>query len=396
MKALIVGGGIAGPVTAMALRRAGIDAVVFEAHAPAAQDIGSYLTVASNGIDALRAIDADRAVVDAGFPTRETVLYSGSGRRLGAAPIGSARPDRPVSRTIKRARLQRALHDEAVRRGVRFEFGRRLIDADAGAAGVCARFDDGSTAAGDVLVGCDGVHSVTRRLIDPGAPAPRYVGLLNFGGYTPGIAAGEPGAWRMIFGRRAFFGCTVDPHGGTVWFANVPRAAVSAEERRRTSLDEWKRQLLGLVADDRGPARDLIAAGRLELAADNTHDLPHVPRWHRAPLVAIGDAAHAPSPTSGQGASLAIEDGVLLAKCLRDRPAISDAFAAFDQLRRRRVERIVAQGARTSSNKTAGPAGRLLRDLLLPFVLRYVVTSESQAWIYDHRVDWDERVAVAA
>jgi FAD-dependent urate hydroxylase len=88
VKALIVGGGIAGPVTAMALQRAGIDAVVYEANVPGSGEAGSYLTVAANGLDALRAIDADKPVLAAGFPTPTNVLVSGNGRRLGAVSNG--------------------------------------------------------------------------------------------------------------------------------------------------------------------------------------------------------------------------------------------------------------------------------------------------------------------
>ena len=106
-------------------------------------------------------------------------------------------------------------------------------------------------------------------------------------------------------------------------------------------------------------------------------------------MVIIGDAAHAPSPTSGQGASMAAEDAVVLAKCLRDLPDIPQALAAYERLRRKRVERIVAQGARTNSSKTPGPVGRVVRDLLLPVVFKVLVTDRSQAWIYDHHVDWD-------
>jgi FAD-dependent urate hydroxylase len=106
----------------------------------------------------------------------------------------------------------------------------------------------------------------------------------------------------------------------------------------------------------------------------------------------VGDAAHAPSPTSGQGASMAAEDGVVLAQCLRDLPGIPEALAAYERLRRRRVERIVAQGARTGSVKTPGPVGRVLRDLALPLVFRFLVTDRSQAWIYHHHIDWDAPV----
>jgi 2-polyprenyl-6-methoxyphenol hydroxylase-like FAD-dependent oxidoreductase len=395
MKALIAGGGIAGPVTAMALQRAGIDAEVFEAHRPGGGEAGSYLTVASNGLDALRAVGADTPVLAAGFPTPTNVLLSGTGRRLGSASNGGRLADGTVSHTIKRARLYQALHEEAAGRGIRIEHGRRLAGAEpAAGGGVAVSFEDGTRATGDLLVGADGVHSPTRRLIDPAAPGGRYVGLVNFGGYTPASAgAAEPGVWHMIFGRRAFFGHVADPAGGTVWFANVPRPAVSAAERAATTAEQWQRQLVELFAGDAGPASDLIAGGYLELAGDSTHDLPSVPVWHRGPMVIVGDAAHAPSPSSGQGASMAAEDAVVLAKCLRDLPDIPRALAAYEGLRRKRVERIVAQGARTGSAKTPGPVGRALRDLALPLVFKLLVTDRSTAWIHEHHIDWDTPVS---
>jgi FAD-dependent urate hydroxylase len=396
-KALIIGGGVAGPVTAIALQRAGIEAVVYEAYPQGEEEVGSYLTVATNGLDALRAIKADRPVLAAGFPTPVNVLHSSGGRRLGTASNGGMLPDGTVAHTIKRARLYRALQQEATGRGIPIEFGRRLVDADATPdGGVTARFEDGSLATGDLLVGADGVHSATRRIIDPAAPGGRYVGLVNFGGYTPKLAApGQPGAWHMIFGRRAFFGYVVDPDGGTIWFANVPRRPVSGAEREATTEEQWRRQLIDLFAADRGPATELIAAGRLQLAGDNTHDLPKVPTWRRGPMVIIGDAAHAPSPTSGQGASMAAEDAVVLAKCLRDLPDVPRALAAYEGLRRRRVERIVADGARTGRTKTQGPVGRALSGILLPLVFRFLVTEKSRAWIYGHHLDWDAPVEPA-
>jgi FAD-dependent urate hydroxylase len=395
-RVLIVGGGVAGPVTAMALQRAGIDAVVYQAHPLTDKEVGSYLTVATNGIDALRAIDAHRPVLDAGFPTPSNVLWSASGRRLGTLANGGRLPDGTVAHTLKRARLYRALHQQALDRGIPFEFGKRLVDAGATPdGGVLARFADGTQATGDLLVGADGVHSATRRLLDPAAPAPRYVGLVNFGGYTPqATVAAEPGNWHLSFGRRAFFGYVLDPKGSCVWFANVPRPKVPAAERAATTPQQWQRQLIDLVASDRGPASDLIAAGALELAGDNTYDLPQVPTWHRGPMVIVGDAAHAPAPTSGQGASMAAEDAVVLAKCLRDLPDLPRALAAYEQLRRRRVERIVAQGARSSSSKTPGPVGRVARDLLLPLVFRFLVTDRSLAWMYNHHIDWDTPITL--
>ena len=279
--------------------------------------------------------------------------------------------------------------DEAARRGVRIEFGKRLADAIETADGrVVARFEDGSESVGDLLIGADGVHSRTRQLIDPAAPSGRYVGLTNFGGYTrDATLEAEPAAWHMLFGRRAFFGYLLDADGGAVWFANVPRAQITPAERLSTSLDAWRQQLVDLFADDAGPAADLIRRGELELAADNTFDLPHVPVWHTDRMLVIGDAAHAPSPSSGQGASMAMEDALVLARCLREAAAVPDAFVAYERERRERVERIVAQGARSGGSKIPGRFGRVARDVMLRLLLRYVVTDKSLAWMYDYRVE---------
>jgi 2-polyprenyl-6-methoxyphenol hydroxylase-like FAD-dependent oxidoreductase len=112
-------------------------------------------------------------------------------------------------------------------------------------------------------------------------------------------------------------------------------------------------------------------------------------------MVIIGDAAHAPSPTSGQGASIAAEDGVVLAKALRDLPSIPAALAAYERGRRQRVEKIVAYGARSSSAKVPGRFGRAVRDVFLRLIFRFVVSDSSMAWQFGHRVDWDRRLPTA-
>ena len=93
---------------------------------------------------------------------------------------------------------------------------------------------------------------------------------------------------------------------------------------------------------------------------------------------------------------MAAEDGVILAKALRDLPSIPEALAAYEQERRRRVEKIVAFGARGSSAKVPGRFGRVMRDLLLRIVFRFFVTERSMAWQFDHRVEWDRRLAAAS
>ncbi|CAA9430766.1 Uncharacterized oxidoreductase [uncultured Rubrobacteraceae bacterium] len=395
-KALIIGGGVAGPVAAMALQRAGIDGVIYEAYTGGAGDAGAFLTFASNGLDALRAVDAHHLVLSEGFSTPGMEIQSGTGKHLGAVPSGGTLPDGTVSQTLKRGDLYRALRDEAVRRGVRVEYGKRLVDAGGTPeGGVAARFEDGTEAEGDLLVGADGIRSRTRRIIDPSAPEARYIPVLNIGGYAGDIRVpAKPGTFRMVFGKRAFFGYAVHPSGEVWWFANPPRAEEpSRAELAAIGTEQWREMLTDLFAEDATPAVEIIRATPGSLAGWATYDLPSVPTWHRGSMVIIGDAAHATAPSSGQGASMAIEDAVVLARCLRDLPDIARAFAAYERLRRARVERIVAHGARTSNSKAAGPVGRVLRDLIMPTILRRVANGGSLAWMHDYHIDWNEKVA---
>jgi FAD-dependent urate hydroxylase len=388
--ALVVGGGIAGPVAAMALQRAGIQATVYEAHPRNAEGIGIFLTLASNGIDALRTIDADPRALAAGFPTPGIVLRSTTGKHLGTARTGLSLPDGTTSHTMKRADLYQAIHDEATARGIAIEHGKRLVDAEPAGDGVRAIFEDGTDATGEVLVGADGVHSAVRRLIDPNAPAPTYVGLVNLGGYARGVPVdAQPGSYTLIFGKRAFFGYLLAPDGEVWWFANVPRRDEPAHgEVEAIPAEQWRHRLAELYANDAGPAVRLVAASEIASKASSIHSIPHLPRWHRGRMVVIGDAAHAPTPTSGQGASLAIEDAVVVAKCLRDLPDPQQAFARFEALRRPRVERIIKVAARINSNKTARPLTRVVRDAVLPVILRITTNSKQVNQQYRYHIDW--------
>jgi 2-polyprenyl-6-methoxyphenol hydroxylase-like FAD-dependent oxidoreductase len=377
----------------MALQQVGIEARVTEAYPRSDGQIGSYFTITPNGLDALGSVAALHCAVESGFATKRNVMRNGADRVLGELPLGVPLTDGTSALTMKRSLLALRLVEEAERRGITVEHGRRLVGAMRVGDQIEATFADGAIETADLLVGADGVHSVVRRIIDDAAPQGRYVGLTNFGGFTPAGSVPidlEPEAWQFWFGRHAFFGAHPTPRGDFVWFVNVPRPEITAEERSVTTDGQWQAQLVALFDDDKGPASALIQAGLLELAADNTYDLGHVPVWHRDGMIVIGDAAHAPAPSSGQGASMALEDAVLLGRVLgesqRSGGSAVAAFSRFEASRRKRVERIVAQGARSSSSKTPGPVGSAIRDAMLRLVFRFAVTEKSLSWMYDYRV----------
>jgi 2-polyprenyl-6-methoxyphenol hydroxylase-like FAD-dependent oxidoreductase len=391
-RALVIGAGVAGPVAAMALQRAGIDATVYEAYAGSAEHVGSFLTLQANGMDALRAVDAAGVVEDLGFATPRVTFFSGTGKRLGDGALGS---ERALSRTLRRADLYAALRAEALERGARIEHGKRLVGAESGPDGVRVTFADGTEAAGDLLIGCDGLRSAVRTAVDPSAPPARYVPVLNIGGEARGVRTSiEPGEYAMVFGKRAFFGWAVAPGGDVWWFANPPRRDEPRPgEVEATPPAEWRRWLLELFAGDATPATEIIEATTTELRGWPTYDVPRVPRWHRDRMIVVGDAAHATSPASGQGASMALEDAVILAQCLRDLPDAPAAFETFVARRRDRVERIVAEGNKWSNTKAAGPVARVVRDALLPAVFRRMnAKGPGNGWVYDHHIEWDEKV----
>ena len=155
--ALVIGGGIAGPIAAMALQQAGIEATVYEAYAHTADSLGGGMTIAPNGQDALDAVGLGELLRPLGVPMTGIVMQDWAGRRL--AEFGNP-PGVPPMQLVWRADLYSSLHGEAERRGIRIERGRRLVDATETADGVTAHFADGSEATADVLIGADGILSL--------------------------------------------------------------------------------------------------------------------------------------------------------------------------------------------------------------------------------------------
>lgn len=389
--AAVIGGGIAGPVAALALRKAGIDATVYEAYQDTADGVGGTLMVAPNGLAALRIVGID---VDAvGQPIQGMVMTDGRGKRIGE--FGGI-PGLPPSQVMWRAELYRVVRERAAQLGVPTVYGKRLVGAQEVPDGVTARFADGTEVSADILVGADGIRSVVRTLIDPAASGPQYTGLIGFGALSKAEVPGaRSDAMYFAFGKHAFLGYWPVPGGGTAWFSNLPHdKPLTASETRATPSAEWMRILREKHAHD-VPGRDLLNASEDDdlLIIGGMEILPSVPNWYRGRMVLVGDSAHAPSPSSGQGASMAAESAVQLARCLRDLPDIGSAFATFERLRRERVEKVIAQAAKTNSQKSMGPVATTLMSLLMPIASRTFMKPETLVgWTHRYRIDWDEPV----
>lgn len=352
---LVIGGGTAGTATALALHKAGFDVTVFEAHADAAEDIGAFLTLASNGMRALAQIDASDAATALGFPLTGMRVLDGSGAEVASRPLGEAEDPVLRYRCMRRGELNAALQAEVLRRGITIRHGARLVSVQDGPDSVTAHFADGSTATGDLLIGADGLHSTVRRFIAPGA-GPRYAGEQVFYGYTTDASPPEDteDTERITFSRSssAAFGHAVSPAGETYWFARVAGEPLPPEEVAAGTPARWRDLLVPLLREDASLAAGIVEATVGDILVTNATEMPPAMPWRSGRSLLIGDAAHAASPATGQGASMALEDAVVLAKALRDAPDTETALSVYETLRRPRVEHNITVSGQISRGTT--------------------------------------------
>jgi 2-polyprenyl-6-methoxyphenol hydroxylase-like FAD-dependent oxidoreductase len=184
-KALIIGGGIAGPVTAIFLKKAGIDVEMFEAW-PYSGGIGSGLQIAPNGMHVLAEIGLAEEMMRRGSICESFDFHSRSGARLGSVNQNMRQRFGQPAVNMCRATLSEALINRAWCENVELRFEKRLVAIeDRADRPIVAHFADGSSAEGDFVIGADGVHSAVRTHVIPDGPKPFDTGLIGFGGFAP-------------------------------------------------------------------------------------------------------------------------------------------------------------------------------------------------------------------
>ncbi|QZY28992.1 FAD-dependent oxidoreductase [Nocardioides coralli] len=385
-RALVVGGGIAGPAVAQLLTATGWEALVLDDRPGTEDEEGLFLSLAVNGRRILRMLCLEDRLLEDAHPAPSLVMWGSGGKQLGVVPTGPAGRPADGGVVVRRSWLQRVLHEGAERSGVELRRGQRVASVTAGEGVAAVTLADGSTEEADVVIGADGVGSVARRYVAPEA-RPAFTGLLGTGGFSvvPGLGP-TPGRQHVVFGRRAFFGYLVRDDATCYWFANLSAAAPPSPDESAIGSAALLSRLRDLHADDPCPVPQILAHTRAELRAYPIFRLDTVSRWSRGRVVLAGDAVHATSPSAGQGASLALEDAGELAAALRDWTCPLDAFTAYERGRRERVEAIVAHAAAIDRRKRVPTSriGAALRDALLPTLLRRAAGDTRQDWLYDH------------
>ena len=349
MTILIIGGGIGGLTSAIALRQKGFAVDVIEKD-PNWSVYGVGIIQQSNVVRAVKQLGILDDYISAGFGFDPVEVFVPSGERVAVIPSPKLVDGYPANVGIGRRALHKVLGDRAKAAGALIRLGVTATDLDDDGAGVLVSFSDGSTERYDVVIGADGLYSTTRTMIFPDLPLPEFTGQAvwryNFE-RTPDIVnlcayEGPIGMGLVPLSNTLMYMYVTTPEPENTRYAKTGIAAVM-----RTKLagsPPMIAKLADQITDD-----DEVVYKPLEwifLEQD----------WHKGRVVLLGDAVHATTPHLGQGAGMAIEDSIVLAEELALNAEPSTAFRAYRDRRFARCKYIVEASRAISFGQTGrGP-----------------------------------------
>ncbi len=356
-QALVVGAGIAGTTLAGELQSQGVGVDVVECEQePTFRGIGIVLLPPT--FRAIHQLGLADECVERGIGQYRFITCAADGTVLDANRMRSlVAPPYPPAVGIARPAFGEILRERAVSAGVRFQFG-MTVDAIAdGPDGIEVALADGTSRSYDVLIGADGLRSAIRSMVFPEQAPPVYIGQCG---------------WRVRVGERPD-----EVDGQMLFLGETTRAGFNpilpndmyiyllhqtADARQRLTPEESHAQLTELLGEYGG----LMAEMAQRLTPDHpSHYGPLYTSfisgdWHRGRVILIGDAAHATPPHLASGAGIAIEDAIVLARCLRDQDSVSSAFELFMRQRYERC-RMVIENSRTLSRWDLEPDAPAMR-----------------------------------
>jgi len=365
--ALIVGAGIGGLAAGIALRRAGWDIRIFE-RAATPRELGFGVGLAPNAIAALRQLGVADVVLPMAFtPTSAEVRHVDGRviRRFVGPP--NARPTGDRTALIMRPALHGALLDAVGRPAV--EVNSDVTGFESDGARVRLTLANGATAAGDVLVGADGVHSVVRARLHPAEPPPRPSGYFALRGLSHAVDRLEGLGVIWYFGDGIESAMVRAGDDSIYWFlsllANEVRAGAvdTANVMRRfaAGFDTQFQAIAGSTPPADMRLDDLLARDPLS-------------RWGAGAVTLLGDAAHPMLPHTGQGAAQALEDAVALGRALQPGTDVVAALRRYEAIRSPLTRRVVRMGPRMARiTTTKNPLVAFLRNGAIRAVPEFVV-----------------------
>ncbi|HSS40035.1 MAG TPA: FAD-dependent monooxygenase [Polyangia bacterium] len=366
-RVLIAGAGIGGLAAAAALRKVGIEAELYE-QADEVREVGAGVGLWQNALGSLDQLGAGDEIRAATMPLRIFTAARPDGRVIRTIRLDDLGPDfaesacRVVARPVLLAALARLVDP------VHVHTATRVVAAESAGAAVHVRLANGWTQEGDLLIGADGLHSVVRSMVI-GSDKIRYAGQTCFRGLAT-LASPNAREMREIngAGQRASV-CPIDARNVYWWAAfNAPLNDIIAPEHRKALLLDrfagWPFALPEAIA----------ATPEGGILQNDLVDRRPARRYARGRVALLGDAAHPTTPNLGQGANMAIDDAIALARALRDEPSLPAALARYERERMERTRLIVKRSWSYGRpyRWTSRPAMRLRESMIRRTPLRTV------------------------
>jgi 2-polyprenyl-6-methoxyphenol hydroxylase-like FAD-dependent oxidoreductase len=379
--AIIVGAGVGGLSTALALRQIGSDVTLCERRdGPDRLQAGTGLTIWSNAFKALRRLDVAADVEAIGTPMRAFENRTRGGALMASWPIAeiSSRVGAPTV-NITRANLHRVLGAAVGEGAIRYgAAATQFVEAD---GSVTVKLADGGQQSADILIGADGIGSTVRHELSLDA-IPRYGGYVAWRGLVRFEHPRVPhGTFQQFWGPGMRFAYYYATEQDLYWIAvaNAPEGGRDPAGRVRESLVErfrdWAEPIPSMI-----DATDEDAILRTDIA-----DLDPLPVWGRGRVTLLGDAAHAMSFNVGQGACTAIEDAVVLAGRLGQSDEVPGALRAYEAERMQRTHPQQKRARRVGAMaQWKNPVATGFRDLLWRTVIgRAGAKQQEQTMAYE-------------
>ena len=364
----MIGGGIGGLAAASALQRAGMRVTVFERNHEL-REVGAGLTLWANAVQVLQELGLASEIAAVSAPLTHFECWSWRGKRLGSMPLDRIEKAMGAPNIgIHRADLLRLLAGTLASGTVQLDA--HCVGFTQEEGGVTSHTASGQHHHADVLVGADGLHSVIRAQL-LGQRPPRSSGYTCWRGVAPfEDAQVSPGISSETWGRGLRFGMLPIGNGRVFWYAthNCPAGGQDRAGERKPLLHR-------LFHHWRAPIEQLIeATDEAVILRNDILDRRPVRHWGSGHVTLLGDAAHPPTPNLGQGACQALEDALILARCLGSAREPVAALRAYEACRMKRSAAIIEQSYLFGRiGQWENPLLCSLRDALTPLVFATVL-----------------------
>jgi 2-polyprenyl-6-methoxyphenol hydroxylase-like FAD-dependent oxidoreductase len=392
MRVAVVGAGVAGLASAVALARfTDVETVVYEQHRDVGPGVGLAVNLAPNGMRALGRLGLADRVIEQGCVLRIWEVRQTDGQVITRFPLQFERDYGYPMVAIRRELLMGILHGAAAGAGVCLRFGSRVTGVEQHAAGVRIQFIDRSTAEADVVAACDGAHSRIKAQVlgEPSA-------ILTGQGQSFGIS--RPGdqhdlikdTFTTVLGAGKYFGGYDIGHGEMLWYVGYNIASGRTWGAPGDLTADYALPAIRRLISGWDPPVPRVIDGTIRFGVQAVEHRPAPRTLRTGRVVLVGDAAHPVQLFFGQGASLALEDATTLALLMGDGPTAAGRAAvidrALDEYSGIRLPRrvAVADYSREIGRRFhwTNPLKRQIRAVVLRRM--GARTMDSAAWIYGH------------